>query len=91
MKTPFSFPACGHYRCDLEFCFKSATPEQLKEYYQNLANSESQVIEKYLKKQQTMKDKILFYCSCCNSVCEPILKKPIIENKLMDKIEVKFD
>lgn len=43
------------------------------------------------KKQESMKEKIIYYCSCCNSECVPILKKPIIENKIMDKIEVRFD
>lgn len=43
---------------------------------------------KQLTKQPTMKDKIVYYCSCCNSECIPIIKKPLVENKLVDKIEV---
>lgn len=45
--------------------------------------------KKSVKRQQIIKEKIIYYCSNCQCECMPI-KKPIVENKIMDTIEVSF-
>jgi len=56
--------------------------------------SKKQYIEKQslgsitpLKRQETLKEKIIFYCSNCHCQCYP-LPKPLVDVKLTDKIEV---
>lgn len=45
--------------------------------------------KKSVKRQQTIKEKIIYYCSNCQCECMP-MKKPIVENKITDIIEVCF-
>ena len=91
---------CGHYRCDIDFCFKTATPIQIKEYYDKLGNSQSYPLEYYekrqdimnnikLKTQPSIKDKIIYYCKCCNNICEPVVTMPEVKTNI-DKFKVSF-
>ena len=34
------------------------------------------------QRQQNMKDNIEYYCSCCDSICQLVLKNPLIENNI---------
>ena len=47
-------------------------------------------IKKQKSIRETIEPTIKYYCACCQSECIPIFKKPLIENKVMDKIEVSF-
>jgi len=42
-----------------------------------------------IKKQESIRERIIYYCPNCECQCFPV-KAPLVENKVMDKIEVSF-
>ena len=48
------------------------------------------MLPKKVVKQVSFKEKVVYWCSHCKCECLP-MKAPIIENKIVDKIEVRFD
>ena len=47
----------------------------------------SQNLKVSLSRKESVLETVKYYCLCCQSECFPI-KAPIVENKILDKIQV---